>query len=225
MYDLAAIPTATLSEILTSDPNLTSIFLPAEYVTRFTQRLCTRLPHSNNCTIIDQSTNIIDLTGMSIRKFWTLRSILQTASNMATAHYPETVAHIFVLGAPYFFPMIWSLITRWFDPATTKKISVLSAATATETLLKFIEKKDLPKRYGGELEWEAGMQPVPDEEMRGVIGRLGLEWVEGPIRYISRPEGDVIMAVGTVDGKARREVLAEIPKVDATSEPFLNGVG
>lgn len=128
---------------------------------------------------------------------------------MATAHYPETVERIFVVGAPYFFSTIWALVMRWFDPATTRKIFVLQADQVTATLTQFIEVKHLPRRFGGELEWEVGMPPALDKEAEAVVGRLAGRWVEGPIRYLPRAEGDVLMAVGSVDGKARREVLAE----------------
>lgn len=86
---------------------------------------------------------------------------------------------------------------------------MLQPAQMTATLTEFIEPAHLPRRFGGELEWELGMPPMLDEETKAVVGRLAQGWVEGPVRYISRPEGDVLMAVGSVEGKARREVLAE----------------
>lgn len=220
VYVLSEIRPSDLSQIAKEDPELSSIFLPAEYVTRFTQRLCTQLSHPpdpQGGLIIDKSTNIIDLSNVGLRKFWNLRSLLQTASSMATAHYPETVERIFVVGAPYFFPTIWSLVTRWFDPATTRKIFVLQTSQATATLTQFIELENLPKRFGGKLDWEMGMHPIPDVETKGMVGRLGETWIEGPIRYISRPEGDVLMAVGSEDGKLRREVLVEFPAKQSPS--------
>lgn len=122
-----------------------------------------------------------------------------------------------MVGAPYFFPTIWSLVTRWFDPATTRKIFVLQTSQATATLTQFIELENLPKRFGGKLDWEMGMHPIPDVETKGMVGRLGETWIEGPIRYISRPEGDVLMAVGSEDGKLRREVLVEFPAKQSPS--------
>lgn len=213
VYVLSEIRPEDLSQIAKEDPELTSIFLPAEYVTRFTQRLCTQLPHPAGAgSIIDKTVNIIDLSNVGLRKFWGLRTILQTASSMATAHYPETVERIFVVGAPYFFPTIWSLVTRWFDPATTRKIFVLPASQAKVTLMQYIEPENLPKRFGGGLEWSMGMHPVPDAETAGMIGSLADAWIEGPMRYMSRPDGDVIMAVGSKDGELSREVLVELSK-------------
>ncbi|KAF6235477.1 hypothetical protein HO173_006160 [Letharia columbiana] len=210
VYVLSEIRPEDLAQISKEDPGLSSIFLPAEYITNFTQRLCNRV--RNDGITINKSVNIIDLSNVGLRKFWNLRSILQTASSMATAHYPETVERIFVVGAPSFFPTIWSLVTSRFDPATTRKIFVLSASEATEKLTEFIAPEDLPKRFGGTLDWTFPMRPVPDAETKEMIGSLADRWVEGPIRYLSKPEGDVLVAVGSQDGQLRRETLAHIPQ-------------
>ena len=76
-----------------ADPGLSSVFLPAEYSTRFVQPLCARM-HDDRampCSIF-----IVDLTGVTVRHFWNLRAHLQRASTMATLHYPESVEKIFV---------------------------------------------------------------------------------------------------------------------------------
>ncbi|MCJ1460942.1 hypothetical protein MMC28_011324 [Mycoblastus sanguinarius] len=210
VYVLSEIRPEDLVQIAKEDPGLSSIFLPAEYVTNFTQRLCNRV--QNDGIVVNKSVNIVDLSNVGLRKFWNLRSLLQTASAMATAHYPETVERIFVVGAPYFFPTIWSLVTRWFDPATTRKIFVLSSSEATEKLTEFIAPENLPKRFGGMLDWTFPMHPVPDAETKEIIGSLAEKWVEGPIRYVSKPERDVLVSVGSQDGKLRRETLAQIPR-------------
>lgn len=217
VYVLSEIRPEDLTQIAKEDPELSSIFLSAEYVTRFTQRLCSEM-HPDS--VIDRSTNIIDLSNVGLRKFWNLRSLLQTASNMATAHYPETVERIFVVGAPYFFPTIWSLVMRWFDPATTRKISVLPASQATKILTEYIDPANLPKRFGGTLEWTFPMHPVPDAETERMIGTLANKWVEGPIRCISRPDGYLVLAVGKQNGKERREILADF----TTKKPPNDGV-
>ena len=210
VYVLSEIRPEDLAGIAKEDPGLSSIFLPAEYVMNFTHRLCSRV--QNDGTVVCKSVNIVDLSNVGVRKFWSMRSLLQTASKMATAHYPETVERIFVVGAPYFFPTIWSVVTRWFDPATTKKIHVLSASEVTEKLTTFIAPENFPKRFGGTLNWTFPMQPIPDPEITELIGGLAEKWVDGPIRYISKSDGDVLMAVGSQDGQLRRDTLARIPK-------------
>lgn len=42
-------------------------------------------------TPITLSTNIVDVSGVSLRQFWNLKSHMQAASTLATAHYPETL--------------------------------------------------------------------------------------------------------------------------------------
>ena len=59
---------------------------------------------------ITASTSIIDLGGVSLSLMWSLRRHLQQASELATAHYPETIHQIAVVNAPAFFPTIWSWI-------------------------------------------------------------------------------------------------------------------
>jgi hypothetical protein len=41
---------------------------------------------------------------------WSLRRHLQQASELATAHYPETLHTIAIVNAPAFFPVVWSWI-------------------------------------------------------------------------------------------------------------------
>ena len=75
------------------DPDLSSIFLPAEDSTNFVMPLCSKL-HKDG--VVSSAVNIIDLSGVGVRLFWNLRHLLQKSSSMATAHYPETVERMFV---------------------------------------------------------------------------------------------------------------------------------
>jgi len=77
-------------------------------------------------------------------------------------------------------------------------------------LTKYIDEEDLPKRFGGNHEWEFGMHPLLDEETKQLFGDMETEWVQGPMRCVSREEKDVILAVGVEDGRQRREVLATL---------------
>lgn len=42
------------------------------------------------------SVSIIDVTGVGLMQFWRLRTHMQSASVLATAHYPETLGKTFV---------------------------------------------------------------------------------------------------------------------------------
>lgn len=74
--------------------------LPALYenLTRFAQPLCTQLTDREYAgrTPITLSTNIVDVSGVSLKGYWNLKGHMQAASELATAHYPETLDRIFV---------------------------------------------------------------------------------------------------------------------------------
>lgn len=121
-----------------------------------------------------------------------------------------------VIGAPSFFPTVWGWIKRWFDPITTSKIFILNEEKTYRTLSTFIDPANIPKKYGGNLDWEFGMRPVldPAEEQHIVWASpdpisSNQKWPLGPVKWIPQKDGTLLaMAVGSVDGKERREVIA-----------------
>lgn len=93
VYVVSEIRPEDLLSIGARDPDLSSVFLPAEHATNFVYPVCARLHRDG---IVSSSLNIIDLSVVGVRHFWNLRRLLQKSSTMATAHYPETVDKIFV---------------------------------------------------------------------------------------------------------------------------------
>ena len=92
VYVVSELRAEDMLSLYKQDPKLTKVFLAAEYVTKFVQPLCGKVHNTN----IDTSINIIDLSNVGVPTFWRLRKLLSTASEMATAHYPETVKKIYV---------------------------------------------------------------------------------------------------------------------------------
>ena len=148
------------------------------------------------------------------------RSQMQEASQLATAHYPETLDRIFILGAPSFFPTVWSWIKRWFDPITVSKIFILTPANTYKTLAEYIEPEDIPKKYGGNLDWEWGHLPNLDPEIssaldwkkpvKGENGENGFP--VGPIRWQASADRRKLSAIalGSVNGQQRKDEIASI---------------
>ncbi|KAJ5317880.1 hypothetical protein N7508_002388 [Penicillium antarcticum] len=201
---------------------LLNLFALYENLLRFVMPLCSALQRPNPETPIVTSTNIVDVSGVGLKQFWNLKSHMQDASVLATAHYPETLDRIFIIGAPSFFPTVWSWIKRWFDPGTTSKIFILSAAEVQPTLTSFMEPSSIPKQYGGELDWTWGEMPNLDEPARDLLKGLEQDQVEGEKRkdILKGPilfEGDHLKVLGTVDGKDRRETIP-VPKSHLSSE-------
>ena len=116
-----------------------------------------------------------------------------------------------VIGAPAIVPFFWNLIKNWFDPVTTAKIFILSSSQVLPTLTKHVDSSNLPRKYGGKLDWEFGMSSKLDEQTEQMF--WGSEQthalVEGPILW----ERDGVMqkpravAVGTIDGQDRRRII------------------
>jgi len=135
-------------------------------------------------------TSIIDLGGVSFGLMWSLRRHLQQASELATAHYPETLHRIAIVNAPAFFPTVWSWIKTWFDEGTRDKVHVLGTDPGP-TLLQFIDADSLPQVYGGTLPFTFEDDPILDEPARQLL--RSDEIPRGPIIFVDgkvvRPEG------------------------------------
>lgn len=197
-------------------PKLLRLFSLYENLTRFVMPLSTVLTDRDfPATPITQSNNIVDISNVGLKQFWNLRTHMQDASTLATAHYPETLDRIFVIGAPSFFPTVWGWIKRWFDPITTSKIFILSAAEMKETLESFIEPENIPTKYGGTLDFKWGDLPKFDHKAMDEVTtwRNGYtDFPEGPMFWHDKGDHIELEAVGSVDGKQRNEIVCEVRK-------------
>jgi len=60
-------------------------------------------------------------------------------------HYPDVLAHTYVVDAPWFFSKCWSMIKGWLDPVVVSKIEFVNRAQ----LLKNIDPNKVPIMNGG----------------------------------------------------------------------------
>lgn len=197
------------------------LFALYENLCRFVLPMCSALPdRPHGESPISQSSNVVDLSGVGFTKMWNLRNHMSDASQLATAHYPETLDRIFVVGAPSFFPTIWEWAKRWFDPITVSKIVILSKSNMRETLDKYVDLDNVPKKYGGNLDWQFGDMPFLEPHIA-----KNLRWKEnieekghrtlpiGPIRWEYDEDGDLVAtAIGTENGKPRKRAIAGLRK-------------
>ncbi|KAI9064652.1 CRAL/TRIO domain-containing protein [Trametes sanguinea] len=136
---------------------------------------------------------------VSLPALWQLRAHLQEASALATANYPETLSTIAVVNSPAFFPTVWGWIKPWFDEGTRRKVHVLGRDPGP-TLRTLIDPKDLPKPYGGELDWKFEDEPALDDAAKAVIGEM--------------PKGPVVFE----NGEVRRPAPPEPADTDSASQ-------
>ncbi|KAH8114662.1 CRAL/TRIO domain-containing protein [Phellopilus nigrolimitatus] len=200
VYRLGAVSGDVQDEITSVPPKrrYERIVVLYEAMTRFVSPLCTFLPHAIDPTPITSVSTIVDLNGVSLRQMWTLRTHLQEASVLANANYPETLGTVVVVNAPAFFSTVWGWIKGWFDEYTREKIFIIGALKGGDSagdrdLMALIAPENLPKRYGGELEWDFFDEPTLDEEARAVIGRMPKgPWIfeDGEVKRPKEYNGD-----------------------------------
>jgi hypothetical protein len=152
---------------------------------------------------------------------------MQDASTLATAHYPETLDRIFIIGAPAFFPTVWGWIKKWFDPITTSKIFILSHSDVKKTLEEFIDPANIPQKYGGQLDFKFGDMPILDPAYKDVLTfENGIQdFPHGPMYWIHGRDGSEMeaLAVGSVDEKERNEKVCVVKKLLGENEEMPSG--
>ena len=180
-----------------------------EYLVRFVLPLCSDLTEDKS---VDCVTTIIDLEGISITSLWSLKSHLQQSISLTSGNYPETINTICVVNAPSFFPTIWGWVKNMFDEGTKNKVHLTgSGPDQGKELMDIIPAKNLPKVYGGEMDWTYEDEPDLDDEIKKAIGA---DMIEGPVVW----EGGkmVLLGEGTRDERAK-------PKAESTGTAQSSG--
>lgn len=204
-------------------PKMLRLFALYENMTNFVFPLCSALPDRPYPeTPVSQSSNIVDISKVGLKQFWNLKSHMQDASQLATAYYPETLDRIFIIGAPSFFPTVWGWIKRWFDPITVSKIFILNNANMKATLEQHIAIENIPKKYGGKLDYEFGqlpnLEPGIDETFKWAHPEHQMghrTFPTGPIRWQRGPDAELVaVAVGTEKGQQRHVRIGSVQQSD-----------
>ena len=73
-----------------------------------------------------------------------LSELIQEESNL----WPNSLHMMFIVNAPWPFRFSWSIISKFIDPITVKKIHILGA-DYVETMKQYIDLEQIPKEYGG----------------------------------------------------------------------------
>ncbi len=73
----------------------------------------------------------------------------------------------------------------------------------------------IPKKYGGNLEFECGMMPVLDPSVKNVLDLASPDlerlFLTAPVKWVDDVDGDMTaVGVGSVDGQERREKVATL---------------
>lgn len=139
-----------------------------------------------------------------------------------------------IIGAPAFFSTVWGWIKRWFDPVTVSKIFILSHHEVFPVLSSFLDPKNIPKQYGGELDFKWGQAPNLDPKIKELATWENgfTEFPTGPIYWVLIEGGTRMEAVarGSVDKQQRDIKVCSIPvaypvepKKEEETPPATNG--
>lgn len=103
---------------------------------------------------------------------------------------------------------------------------ILSPQDVIPVLTQFMDIKDIPKAYGGELDWSFFEEPAWDDEIKRICQFENgyTEFPPGPMYWVPIDDGKRLecLAVGMKDGEDRRERICTITKPfppQAAAEP------
>lgn len=92
---------------------------------------------------------IVDLDGISMKHVWKPAVDLYTELlAIVEANYPETLQTAYVINAPSFFPLLYSLVKPFLSPTTRTKIRILGSNWKS-VLLNEINPDQIPVHWGG----------------------------------------------------------------------------
>lgn len=105
---------------------------------------------------VETSCTILDLKGVSLGNFYSVKDYVSKASAIGQDRYPECMGKFYIINAPYLFSTVWSFIKPWLDEVTVSKIAILSSSQYKAQLLQQIPSQNLPKEFGGECSCAGG---------------------------------------------------------------------
>jgi hypothetical protein len=104
---------------------------------------------------VENGTTIIDLKGVPLSQFNSVRKIIQTLSDISSNYYPETMGKMFVINAPTLFTAVWSILKSMLDEHTVGKIQIIGS-NYQKILLEHIDAANLPEYLGGSCKCPGG---------------------------------------------------------------------
>ena len=97
---------------------------------------------------IEKSVLILDLKDLALTPNFFGIQYVQKMFQIDEKYYPERLAYLFMINAPWFFSTIYALITPFIDPITSSKIRIIGS-DYLEELRQHIDDSEIPVEIGG----------------------------------------------------------------------------
>jgi len=119
---------------------------------------------------------VMDLKGLSMWPDPVAIRIFRKTLSMDQNFYPETLGRCVMLNAPQLFGSLWNMIKSWLDPVTASKFVIIgSGEIIPNTFLKWMNKEDIPKEYGGTCDCKPCIPPQTVPKSPKIVERKKLE--------------------------------------------------
>lgn len=111
---------------------------------------------------VEKSILVLDLKHLCMSPSFYGIQYVQKMFQLDEKYYPERLAHLYMINAPWFFSAIYSLITPFIDPITASKIRILGG-NYLEELREHIDDSEIPVEMGGTREGISWQWPYSEE--------------------------------------------------------------
>ena len=115
--------------------------------------------------------SVMDMSNFSITKVnSTIYTVIQKTSQISQDFYPEQMAKLLILNAPWSFTACWSVIKGYLGEATIKKIDVLGSKQSYKELSNLMNDDQIPTWLGGQNDKCLSTDPGPWHDYEIVDG-------------------------------------------------------
>ena len=97
---------------------------------------------------VETSCTILDLQGVGLKQFWSVKNHVQEMAKVGQDRYPECMGKFYIINAPWGFSAVWNFAKGWLDEVTVAKIAILGS-NYQKDLLAQIPAENLPSDLGG----------------------------------------------------------------------------
>ena len=144
IQDLSGIDPARVFKHTTPDRIMRHFAVTLEKAVRKRYSACTE----NAGHLVDDNYMVLNLQGLSLGTFWSMRQQLQQLLAILDDNFPELSGRVQIINAPSLFTTVWACIKGWLPPQTAEKINI-SGSNYKNDVLRFVDEDNWPAYLGG----------------------------------------------------------------------------